>query len=438
MAPDGAPRRAGAPPSGLLLIAACCAAALAALPQAAAACQAAEQAASNYQFSFVTESATRACFSLAVAANCSSDAPCCLKSEAKIKKLLLAPNGANPACMSRDNLKQLRVTLNAAQTKSRPAKSSGQQVVSTGIKGALSSDALVCVDASAVPGCGTIKKLCGDTCSFRLTARGPSRGSGKRATCCVNAAVTLPPPPPPIPPTPGKFNLVTINVGADTSLDAYFEAARERWEKIMNVDLPDVDPNEYKGPRFEWWPGYSMPVDDVTIFYQLTEIDGKSGILGQAGPEYIRTDYWETPITGIMEFDIDDLDALTATEWRDVILHEMGHVLGIGVGYYWQEKHECIPRPGSKGMPISRVTIGALEDIYGPGSVNYTQADAWNCNAASTTGTEAPARVEEGEVILLEPLPRGAGGGGREGQRRRATEAARAAAALLAAQESGP
>ncbi|GBF90036.1 hypothetical protein Rsub_02744 [Raphidocelis subcapitata] len=481
MAPDGAPRRllgARRRPSGLLLVAACCAAALAALPQAAAACQAAEQAASNYRLSYVDEAVGpgKACFSLAVAADCSSDAPCCLKSEAKIKKLLLAPNSANPACISRDNLKQLRVTLNAAQTQSRPVKSDGQQLVSTGIKGALSSDALVCVDTSAVPGCNTIKKLCGDTCSFRLTARGPSRGSGKRATCCVNAAAGPPPP------TPGKFNLVTINVGTNTSLDAYFEAARARWEKIMTVDLRDE-------PAYEWWPGYSMPVDDVTIFYQVAKIDGPLEILGMAGPDYVREDYWSTPVTGVMVFDIDDLDTLTPDQWLAVILHEMGHVLGIGSPYYWETRHQCISSctpesnvtlpytcanaarefaalPGcgptllveteapegsscghwqerlmqrelmtpylsrsAKGMPISRVTIGGLEDIYGPGSVDYTQADIWNCNAPISAGDEASARLNEGKVILLEPLPRGAGSGGRHGQLDGLIEAARAKAA---------
>ncbi|GBF90038.1 hypothetical protein Rsub_02746 [Raphidocelis subcapitata] len=422
MAPDRTPRLIGARPA-MLLIAACCAAALAALPQAAADCQ----AASNFKISFLTGTAARACFNLEVAAECSSDDPCCLKSEAKIKKLLLAPDSGNPACVSRDNLKLLKVTLNAAQTKSRPAKSNGQRVVNTGIKDALSpKEAVVCVDASAVPGCGTIKELCGNTCSFRLTARGPSRGSGKRATCCLDAPVT--PPPPPVPYTPGKFNLVTINVGTAKDLDIHFE-------------LPDVEPKAYGGSGFEWWPGYNMTVDDVAIFYELKSIDGKGGTLGQAGPRYKRKDYWETPITGKMTFDVDDLYSYSPDQWRSIILHEMGHASGFGAPFYWQEKHKCIPsctprttvdsyyactnaarefaalpncgpnlpietegKPGEacghwerfmfEGelmepsvlgsdavKPISSVTIGALEDIYGPNSVDYTQADPWDCSS---------------------------------------------------------
>ncbi|GBF90039.1 hypothetical protein Rsub_02747 [Raphidocelis subcapitata] len=471
MPPDGTPRLRRARPTSLLLIAACCAAVLAALSQAAADCQ----AASNYQFSYYSGTKSQACFRLSLAGNCSSDEPCCLKSKANIKKLLLVPNGANPACVSRRNLKLLKVAVDAAQIRSRPLKSNGQRVVNTGVRGSFSLDPLVCIDASAVPGCGTIKELCGDACSFRLTARGPSRGSGKRATCCVNAAASI-----------GKFNLVTINVGTNTSLDAYFEAARVRWEKIMAVDLPDVDPNVYRGSGFEWWPGYSMTIDDVTIFYQLTKIDGKRNVLGRAGPRHLRNDYSETPITGLMEFDIDDLATLTPDQWRAVILHEMGHVLGIGIDYYWQYKHRCIPRcrPGSNAdvfytcanaarefaalpgcgpnlpvetkagvgsgcahwqettlnrelmtpyievtslaMPISSVTIGALEDIYGPGSVDYTQADPWNCYAAISAGPEAPAMLEEGQVILLDPIPANAGSGGREGRRLRAADAAAA------------
>src|SRR5690606_12711586 len=64
-------------------------------------------------------------------------------------------------------------------------------------------------------------------------------------------------------------------------------------------------------------------------------IDGPGGILGQAGPTVVRTGSF-LPARGIMQFDAADLAHLEATgQLMDVILHEMGHVIGIGT--IWQD-----------------------------------------------------------------------------------------------------
>ena len=53
-------------------------------------------------------------------------------------------------------------------------------------------------------------------------------------------------------------------------------------------------------------------------------------VLGQAGPCQVRG-LGYLPSVGMMEFDSDDLDALEASgRLLSVVLHEMGHVLGIG------------------------------------------------------------------------------------------------------------
>jgi hypothetical protein len=71
-------------------------------------------------------------------------------------------------------------------------------------------------------------------------------------------------------------------------------------------------------------------VDDVVIYLSFTEIDGPGQILGSAGPCWIR-DSGYLPVLGIMRFDSADLAELeTAGLLQDVILHEMGHVLGFG------------------------------------------------------------------------------------------------------------
>jgi hypothetical protein len=59
-------------------------------------------------------------------------------------------------------------------------------------------------------------------------------------------------------------------------------------------------------------------------------IDEEGSILRQAGPIYLRPGTL-LPVTGIMEFDTGDLTRMEVDgTLQNVILHEMGHVIGIG------------------------------------------------------------------------------------------------------------
>ena len=98
---------------------------------------------------------------------------------------------------------------------------------------------------------------------------------------------------------------------------AVFEVAAARWSEIIVGDLP---PATVEG----------AVVDDVLIDARGVAIDGPSGILGQAGPTILRNES-RLPAAGVMEFDIGDLAQLEASGGLlNVIIHEMGHVLGIG------------------------------------------------------------------------------------------------------------
>lgn len=39
--------------------------------------------------------------------------------------------------------------------------------------------------------------------------------------------------------------------------------------------------------------------------------------------------------------------------------------------------------------PLSRVTIGAVEDLYGVGSVDYSKADPWTCGARTEGASQS-------------------------------------------------
>ncbi len=136
--------------------------------------------------------------------------------------------------------------------------------------------------------------------------------------------------------TISDFDIVLHYVNPPTdSQAAAFEAARLRWQGALINAHPSVqstisDLAAECGVMFDGGPA---SVTGVHIFAQLEKIDGPGGkngnILGQAGPCSIRDD--GSPYAGVMTFDTFDLDELEQTgSLETVILHEMGHVLGVG------------------------------------------------------------------------------------------------------------
>jgi hypothetical protein len=112
---------------------------------------------------------------------------------------------------------------------------------------------------------------------------------------------------------------------------AAFTNAVARWESIIIGDLPDIAMNFDPGDCGFNSPAINQIVDDLIIYVTVAPIDGPSGILGQASPCRVRNGSL-LPITGFMQFDSDDMDLMESSgSLEDVILHEMGHVLGIGV-----------------------------------------------------------------------------------------------------------
>ncbi len=109
-----------------------------------------------------------------------------------------------------------------------------------------------------------------------------------------------------------------------------FDRAVARWRKVVIGDLPSVTVNSPPDACGAGEPALDETIDDVLIFVQLGNIDGAGGILGGAGACAYRATGHQT-IVGIMQFDVADLEELEITnQLDDVILHEMGHVFGLG------------------------------------------------------------------------------------------------------------
>lgn len=196
-----------------------------------------------------------------------------------------------------------------------------------------------------------------------------------------------------------------------------FDAAAERWSEIVVGGYPKIGIN---APNSE-----GMIIEVFTSF-----IDGPGGILGGANPIDIRAG-WRLPNAGWMILDSSDIERMDDQDILvDVILHEIGHLLGLGTlwnalgltqgiggrnpvfvgektmseyarltGYtaptpvplenqggfgtrdfHWRESmfgNELMTGlVDGKINPISRLTIAALEDIgY---QVNYDSADLFS------------------------------------------------------------
>ena len=81
-------------------------------------------------------------------------------------------------------------------------------------------------------------------------------------------------------------------------------------------------------------PAFSGVIDDILINVLLQPIDGPGNVLGAAGACFIRT-AGGLPVFGLMFFDTADLEFLETNNLLDeVIVHEMGHVLGFSSGFF--------------------------------------------------------------------------------------------------------
>ncbi len=247
--------------------------------------------------------------------------------------------------------------------------------------------------------------------------------------------------------TPG-FQITVIYVGSVTaSQRASFDAAAARWSQVITGDLPGVT-----------LPGGTF-IDDLQIEASIVAIDGAGGILGQAGPDAFRTGPGGLPYTGVMEFDTADVAAMeTGGTFQGVIMHEMGHVLGIGslwstrglvtgagtanpvyVGAnavreynsifgltgssvpventggpgtadsHWRESTmrtelmTGIVESSGVPMPLSRITVGGLADLgY---TVNYGAADTYSRPSLTAPGTSSGTGVPLPVRTPGRPLP---------------------------------
>ncbi|MGH7471098.1 MAG: leishmanolysin-related zinc metalloendopeptidase [Longimicrobiales bacterium] len=117
---------------------------------------------------------------------------------------------------------------------------------------------------------------------------------------------------------------------ASTEQRAAIERAVRRWESIVAADLNDHPLLVPAGTCFTNQPAINETIDDLVLFVDIGSLDGAGNYLGEAGPCYLRADNL-LPALGYIKLDASDLAQVsTAGFLDDLLLHEVGHVLGVG------------------------------------------------------------------------------------------------------------
>jgi hypothetical protein len=140
-------------------------------------------------------------------------------------------------------------------------------------------------------------------------------------------------------PTPtGEYSIVVRYVGTASSRQQLAVSnAVARWQSVITRDLADIPLNSAANSCWNGQPAINERIDDMLIFVEFVEIDGAGKVLGEAGPCYVRTDN-SLPLLGHLKLDAADLRMMEQYgTLDDVVLHEIGHVLGIGT--LWSEKN---------------------------------------------------------------------------------------------------
>lgn len=166
------------------------------------------------------------------------------------------------------------------------------------------------------------------------------------------------------------FNLEVRFIGSPSVLvqTAFTDAAR-RWRQIIIGHVHDVRANLNLATACDsWLPTVNETIKDVVIYARTTPIDGAGQILGQAYVcGYSTTN--NMPVIGVMEFDEADMPGLISKgTLNDVILHEMGHVLGFGT--LWDVGRSLLSGSGGSDPyfvgPTARAEFAAMNTLpYG-------------------------------------------------------------------------
>ncbi len=181
-----------------------------------------------------------------------------------------------------------------------------------------------------------------------------------------------------------------------------FQTSAARWSQVITGDLSDFGAVTIAAGSCGANSASlnNMPIDDLLIFAAVEAIDGPGAVLGSAGWCYRRSG--SLPIIGIMRFDAADVaDLEAAGQFNSVILHEMGHVIGIGT--LWNALG-LLQSPSSAGSALDTYFSGAngIAGFNSIGGSTYTggqKVPVENTGGAGTINSHWRESVLQNELM---------------------------------------
>jgi hypothetical protein len=172
-----------------------------------------------------------------------------------------------------------------------------------------------------------------------------------------------------------SFTITLQFLGSSTATQRQaFIDAESRWESLITGDLEDIPLQAPADSCGTGSPAVNQTIDDLLIFVKVETIDGPGGVLGSAGPCYIRNSNGLS-VLGTMIFDTEDLQDIEAAGLlKIVILHEMGHVLGFGSLWPTQNLLVDPSLPPDNGIDPHFVGAQAIAAFNAVGGSGYTGA----------------------------------------------------------------
>ena len=127
-------------------------------------------------------------------------------------------------------------------------------------------------------------------------------------------------------PRAGAFDFdILFAAGLSSHQEVFWRSAR-RWEGVVTGDLPEVL-LEGELTCFGDTRHYALLLDDLLVLAVADDIDGEGGVLARAGVCAVREGSHLAALA-MMDYDPSDLHNPSL---YSVVLHEMGHTLGIGL-----------------------------------------------------------------------------------------------------------
>jgi hypothetical protein len=158
--------------------------------------------------------------------------------------------------------------------------------------------------------------------------------------------------------------------------EAVFNTAAAKWSSIITGDVADIGafgvPAGQCGANS---PAINETIDDLLIFVTLDSIDGPGGILGFASACFIRVVGGvpnKLTVVGAMTFDTADVANLEANGIFDAtILHEMGHVIGVGSNWISPDPSLVVGSVASGGTDPYFIGANAISKFNSSGGNVY-------------------------------------------------------------------